>query len=101
MSPSTHAPGSGKPAAGKSRMVAVVVVILVVLVVLVPIVAGYLNDPAPAPAGGVSTPVTSADPTVPPEIQQALKEIARREAAQRYCNAHPEAAATKRCQDGE
>jgi len=81
-------------------MVAVVVVILVALVVLVPIVAGYLDDPAPAPAGGVSTPVTSADPTVPPEIQQALKEIARREAAQRYCNAHPEAAATKRCQDG-
>ena len=81
-------------------MVAVVVVILVALVFLVPIVAGYLDDPAPAPAGGVSTPVTSADPTVPPEIQQALKEIARREAAQRYCNAHPEAAATKRCQDG-
>ena len=33
-------------------MVAVVVVVLVALVVLVPIVAGYLNDPAPAPAGG-------------------------------------------------
>jgi hypothetical protein len=77
-----------------------VVVVLVALVVLVPLVAGYLNDPAPTPGGGVSTPVRSADPTVPPEIQKALKEMARREAAQRYCNAHPEAAATKRCQDG-
>jgi hypothetical protein len=81
--------------------VAVVVVFLVVLVVLVPIVAGFLNDPTPAPTGGVNTPgVASTDPTVPPDVQQALKEIARREAAQRYCNAHPEAAATQRCLDG-
>ena len=35
-----------------------VVVVLVALVVLVPLVAGYLNDPAPAPGGGVSTPVS-------------------------------------------
>ena len=69
---------------------------VVALVVLVPIVAGFLNDPAPPPAGGV----TSVEPTVPPEIQHALKEIARRQAAQRYCNAHPEAAATQRCLDG-
>ena len=83
-------------------MVAVVVVILVALVVLVPVVAGYLDDPAPAPAGGVDTPgVPIDDPTGAPGIQQALKERARREAAQRDCNAHPEAAATKRCQDGE
>jgi hypothetical protein len=82
-------------------MVAVVVVILVVLVVLVPIVAGLLNDPAPAPAGGVDTPgVPITDPTVAPGIQKALKEMARREAAQRYCDAHPEAAATHRCLDG-
>jgi hypothetical protein len=82
--------------AGKSRTAAVIVVIVVALVVLVPIVAGFLNDPAPPPAGGV----TSVEPTVPPEIQHALKEIARRQAAQRYCNAHPEAAATQRCLDG-
>ena len=42
--------------AGKSRTVAIVVVFLVVLVVLVPIVAGFLNDPTPAPTGGVNTP---------------------------------------------
>ena len=42
--------------AGKSRTVAIVVVFLVALVVLVPIVAGFLNDPTPAPAGGVNTP---------------------------------------------
>ena len=100
MSSSTRTPGSGKPDAGKSRKV-VVVVILVALVVLVPIVAGYLNDPAPAPAGEVDSPgVPIDDPTGAPGIQKALKEMARREAAQRYCNAHPEAAATKRCQDG-
>ena len=81
---------------------AVVVVILVVLVILVPIVAGYLNDPTPSPAGDSNTPgvVATNDPTVAPDIQKALKEMARREAAQRYCNAHPEAAATQRCQDG-
>jgi hypothetical protein len=44
--------------------------------------------------------IASDDPTVPPEIQHALKEIARREANQRYCNAHPEAAATERCVNG-
>jgi hypothetical protein len=82
-------------------MVAVVVVILVALVILAPIVAGFLSDPAPAPTGGVTTPgVASPDPTVPSDIQKALKEMARREAAQRYCNAHPEAAATQRCLDG-
>ena len=80
---------------------AVAVVILVVLVVLIPIVAGFLNDPAPAPTGGVNTPgVAIDDPTVAPGIQKALKEMARREAAQRYCDAHPEAAATHRCLDG-
>jgi hypothetical protein len=100
MSSSRHAPGSGKSDAGKSRKVAVVVLILVALVVLVPIVAGYLDDPTPAP-GGVNTPgVPIDDPTGPPGIQKALKEMARREAAQRYCNAHPEAAATQRCLDG-
>ena len=101
MSSSRRTPGSGKPEAGKSRRVAIVVVILVALVVLVPIVAGYLNDPAPAPAGGVDTPgLPIDDPTGAPGIQKALKEMARREAAQRYCNAHPEAAATQRCLDG-
>ena len=82
-------------------MVAVVVVILVVLVVLAPIVAGFLNDPTPAPAGGNNTPgVATDDPTVAPDIQKAFKEIARREAAQRFCDAHPEAAATQKCLDG-
>jgi len=37
---------------------------------------------------------------VPPDVQHALKEIARREAAQRYCNAHPEAASTDLCVNG-
>jgi hypothetical protein len=81
-------------------MVAVVVVVLIVLVVLIPIVAGYLNDPTPAPAGGNTPGVANDDPTVAPDIQKVLKEMARREAAQRYCNAHPEAAATQRCLDG-
>ena len=82
-------------------MVAVVIVVLVALVVLVPIVAGSLNDPAPAPTGGSNTPgIATDDPTVAPGIQKALKEMARREAAQRYCDAHPEAAATHRCLDG-
>ena len=82
-------------------MVAVVIVILVALVILAPIVAGFLNDPAPAPTGGSNTPgVATDDPTVAPGIQKALKEMARREAAQRYCDAHPEAAATQRCLDG-
>jgi len=82
-------------------MAVVVVVILVALVALVPIVAGSLNDPAHGPAGGVNTPgVPIDDPTGAPGIQKALKEMARREAAQRYCNAHPEAAATQRCMDG-
>ena len=82
-------------------MVVIVVVVLVVLVVLAPIVAGFLDDPAPSPAGGVTTPgVTSVEPTVAPGIQKALKEIARREAAQRFCDAHPEAAATQKCLDG-
>jgi hypothetical protein len=81
-------------------MVAVVIVVLVALVILAPIVAGFLN-PAPAPTGGSNTPgVATDDPTVAPGIQKALKEMARREAAQRYCDAHPEAAATQRCLDG-
>ena len=85
----------------RSRMVVIVVVVIVALVVLIPIVAGSLNDPTPAPAGGNSTPgVATTDPTVAPGIQKALKEMARREAAQRYCDAHPEAAATQRCLDG-
>jgi hypothetical protein len=82
-------------------MVALVVVLLVALVVLIPIVAGSLNDQAPTPSGGVDAPgVPIDDPTVAPGIQKALKEMARREAAQRYCDAHPEAAATHRCLDG-
>ena len=64
-------------------MMAVVVVILVALVVLAPIVAGFLNDPAPAPTGRVDAPeVPTDDSTVAPGIQKALKEMARREAAQ-------------------
>ena len=43
---------------------------------------------SPAPSGSVS-----------PEVRRTLKEIARREAAERYCNAHPEAAATERCEN--
>jgi len=78
-----------------------VIVVLVALAVLIPIGVGFFTGPAPAPAGGVNPPgVASADPTVPSDIQKALKEMARREAAQRYCNAHPEAAATHRCLDG-
>jgi len=101
MSSSRRAPGSGKPDAKKSRMVAVVVVVLVALVILAPIVAGFLSDPAPAPTGRVDAPgVPIDDPTVAPGIQKARKEMARREAAQRYCDAHPEAAATHRCLDG-
>jgi hypothetical protein len=79
----------------------VVSVVLVVLVVLIPIGLGFFSGSAPAPAGGVNPPGdASADPTVAPGIQKALKEMARREAAQRYCDAHPEAAATHRCLDG-
>jgi len=101
MSSSRRAPGSGKPDAKKSRMMAVVVVVLVALVILAPIVAGFLSDPAPAPTGRVDAPgVPIDDPTVAPGIQKVLKEMARREAAQRYCDAHPEAAATHRCLDG-
>ena len=71
---------------------------LISIVVLIPIIVGHLNDP---PAGGAGPArMVSDDPTVPPDVQHALKEIARREAAQRYCNAHPEAASTELCVNG-
>ena len=76
----------------------VLALILISIVVLIPIIVGHLNDP---PAGGAGPPgMVSDDPTVPPDVQHALKEIARREAAQRYCNAHPEAASTELCVNG-
>lgn len=81
--------------------VVVLALILVSLAVLVPIIAGRLNEPPPASTGGVRSPgLDSNDPTVPLELRHALKEIARREAAQRYCNAHPEAASTELCING-
>ena len=79
----------------------VLALILISFVVLIPIIAGHLNDAPPVPTGGGSpTGIVSDDPTVPPDVQHALKEIARREAAQRYCNAHPEAASTELCVNG-
>jgi hypothetical protein len=79
----------------------VLALILISFAVIVPIIVGHLNDPPSAPTGGASSPhITSDDPTVPPDVQHALKEIARREAAQRYCNAHPEAASTELCING-
>ena len=75
----------------RAGTVVVLVLILVSLAVLVPIIAGHRNDPPPASTGGVSSPgIVSDDPTVPPELQHELKEIDRREADPRYCNAHPE-----------
>lgn len=44
-----------------------------------------------------SSPTSSG--SLSPEVRKTLKEIARREAAERYCNAHPEAAATERCEN--
>jgi len=85
----------------RAGTVVVLALILVSLAVLVPIIASHLNDPPPASTGGVSSPgIDPNDPTVPPELQHALKEIARREAAQRYCNAHPEEASTELCING-
>ena len=96
-----RSPGTGKPDTRRAGTVVVLVAVLVALAVLIPIGVGFLNDRAPASTGGVTTPgVASLDPTVAPGIQKALKEMARREAAQRYCDAHPEAAATQRCLDG-
>jgi hypothetical protein len=80
--------------------VAVLALIIVSFAVLIPIVVGHLNDP-PAPIGRVGPPgIASDDPTLPPDLQHAMKQILRREAAQRYCNAHPEAASTDLCING-
>jgi hypothetical protein len=69
--------------------------------VIIPIIVGHLNDPPSAPTGDAGpSGIVSDDPTVPSDVQHALKEIARREAAQRYCNAHPEAASTELCING-
>ena len=78
----------------------VLALILISIAVLIPIIVGHLNDPPPATGGAGPPGIVSDDPTVPPDVQHALKEIARREAAQRYCNAHPEAASTELCING-
>jgi hypothetical protein len=81
--------------------VAVVAVILVSLVVFIPIIVGDHTDQPIAPTGGVSQPSNASDdPTVPPALRRALREIARREAAQRYCDAHPEETSSELCVNG-
>ncbi len=94
-------PGKRKRLKERAGTVAVLALILISLAVLLPIIVGHLNHPPSGPTGDISSPgIVSEDPTVPPDLQHALKEIARREAAQRYCNAHPEAASTELCIDG-
>jgi hypothetical protein len=78
----------------------VLALILVSFVALISVIVGHLNDP-PAPIGRVGPPgIASDEPTLPPELQHAMKEILRREAAQHYCNAHPEASSTDLCING-
>ena len=81
--------------------VSLALILAFALLVLIPIISGN-NDHATPPPTGVGSPpgLVSDDPTVPPELKQQIEQIARREAAQRYCNAHPEAAATEQCTDG-
>ena len=95
--------GPGKRERLKERVgtMAVLALILISLAVLLPIIVGHLNHSSSGPTGDVSSPGSvSDDPTVPPDLQHALKEIARREAAQRYCTAHPEAASSELCVNG-
>ena len=85
----------------RAKTLVVLALILISFAVLIPIIVSHLSDPSPAPTGGAGpSGIVSDDPTVPPDVQHALKEIARREAAQRYCNAHPEAASTELCING-
>ena len=94
-------PGKRERLNERARTAAILALILIAFAVLIPIIVGHLNDPPSDGTGGASpSGIASEDPTVPPELQHALKEIARREAAQRYCNAHPEAQSTELCIDG-